>query len=167
MGKRMTGALLVCALLALAGCETTGDPNQGGLWGWSEEKSQQRIDERQARKATLEEEQQAEAARTAALESESAEKRAQRDALVAKATSLDKELAALQQKIRTAKASTDAAKRRQWELSTEANALQSKLDKARAAAATTPDVQAKQDEVKRLEAEIDRLLKEAEALSTL
>jgi hypothetical protein len=28
--------------LALAGCETTGDPTQGGLFGWSENKAQAR-----------------------------------------------------------------------------------------------------------------------------
>lgn len=167
MRTKISLLLLACCLFALAGCETTGDPKQGGLWGWSEEKAQQRIDERETRKATLEEEQKAEAARTAALESESAEKRAQRDALVAKTTTLDKELSALQQKIRTATVSTDEAKKRQWELSVQAKSLQSSLDKAQADAAITPDVQAKQDEVKRLEAEIDRLLKEAEALSTL
>lgn len=165
--KKILVLLFMGCLLAMTGCETTGDPSKGGLWGWSEDKAQQRISEREGQKTSLESEQQAEAARTAALESESADKRAQRDALVTKSASLDKELAALQQKIRTATVSTEEAKRRQWELSTQAKALQSSLDKARADAASTPDLLAKQDEIKRLEAEIDRLLQEAEALSTL
>jgi septal ring factor EnvC (AmiA/AmiB activator) len=38
-------ALLGCA--ALCGCQTTGDPNQGGLFGWSEKKARQRIAERE------------------------------------------------------------------------------------------------------------------------
>lgn len=33
---------LVLGALALAGCETTGDPTQGGLFGWSETKAQSR-----------------------------------------------------------------------------------------------------------------------------
>jgi chromosome segregation ATPase len=37
-------ALLVAAfaLVLLGGCETTGDPRQGGLFGWSESKAQER-----------------------------------------------------------------------------------------------------------------------------
>jgi len=38
-------SLLVCA--ALCGCRTTGDPAQGGLFGWSEEKARQRQAERE------------------------------------------------------------------------------------------------------------------------
>jgi predicted RNase H-like nuclease (RuvC/YqgF family) len=33
-------SLLVCA--ALCGCRTTGDPTQGGLFGWSEQKAEER-----------------------------------------------------------------------------------------------------------------------------
>ena len=32
--------------LALTSCETTGDPTQGGLFGWSQNKADQRIYER-------------------------------------------------------------------------------------------------------------------------
>ena len=38
--------LLVCCAV-LCGCETTGDPTQGGLFGWSEKKADERIAERQ------------------------------------------------------------------------------------------------------------------------
>ena len=34
--------LLATALGTLASCETTGDPSQGGLFGWSEGKAQGR-----------------------------------------------------------------------------------------------------------------------------
>jgi hypothetical protein len=42
--------LLVTALscaTALTSCETTGDPHQGGLFGWSEPKAQDRLAQRQ------------------------------------------------------------------------------------------------------------------------
>jgi hypothetical protein len=39
-------SLLACA--ALCGCRTTGDPTQGGLFGWSEEKARERQAEREA-----------------------------------------------------------------------------------------------------------------------
>ena len=38
-------ALFFSAMLFFAGCETTGDPRQGGIF-WSEDKAQQRLDQR-------------------------------------------------------------------------------------------------------------------------
>jgi uncharacterized membrane protein len=37
--------LLVC--IVLCGCQTTGDPTQGGLFGWSEKKAEERQAERE------------------------------------------------------------------------------------------------------------------------
>ncbi len=44
---RTLGTLLLVAsvVVALTGCETTGDPNQGGIF-WSERKAQGRLEER-------------------------------------------------------------------------------------------------------------------------
>jgi hypothetical protein len=36
------------AMALLGGCETTGDPTQGGLFGWSEKKAQERQAEKEA-----------------------------------------------------------------------------------------------------------------------
>lgn len=36
------------ASLSLASCETTGDPTQGGLFGWSESKAQGRLYQKEA-----------------------------------------------------------------------------------------------------------------------
>jgi hypothetical protein len=35
-------AISAASLFTITGCETTGDPTQGGLFGWSETKAQQR-----------------------------------------------------------------------------------------------------------------------------
>jgi len=43
---RLAGALSLCAIFA--GCETTGDPTQGALFGWSEAKARERQNERRA-----------------------------------------------------------------------------------------------------------------------
>jgi hypothetical protein len=43
--KRCILPAITLASLFIAGCETTGDPTQGGLFGWSETKAQQRQDE--------------------------------------------------------------------------------------------------------------------------
>jgi hypothetical protein len=45
MKRCLYSAITVASLLITAGCETTGDPTQGGLFGWSETKAQQRQDE--------------------------------------------------------------------------------------------------------------------------
>jgi hypothetical protein len=37
---------LPLCVLALTSCETTGDPTQGGLFGWSQNKADYRIQER-------------------------------------------------------------------------------------------------------------------------
>jgi len=55
--------LLVCAVLC--GCQTTGDPTQGGLFGWSERKAEERQAEREEtlsrEQQTMQEEQRREA----------------------------------------------------------------------------------------------------------
>jgi hypothetical protein len=38
-------ALIFSAILLFAGCETTGDPHHGGIF-WSEDKAQQRLDQK-------------------------------------------------------------------------------------------------------------------------
>ena len=54
--------------LVLTSCETTGDPSQGGLFGWSQNKADQRIDERQQRLQQLQQDNAYQAGRSSALE---------------------------------------------------------------------------------------------------
>ena len=51
-GAGFGGALALCGVLA--SCATTGDPQQGGLFGWSETKARERQNERQTRVAGAE-----------------------------------------------------------------------------------------------------------------
>ena len=154
--------LLVFCLAFLPACETTGDPKQGGLFGWSETKAEQRIEQKEQQKTTLEQQQAMDEAKTADLEQQKLLASADRDALAVKVGALEKEVAKVQRSINNAKADTDAAKLKQWELSTQLKAVKRELSDVK----DDPDTVAKQAEVKRLEAELDRLLKEAEALST-
>jgi hypothetical protein len=39
--------ILLTSMMCLVGCETTGDPAQGGLFGWSQSKADQRVYEKQ------------------------------------------------------------------------------------------------------------------------
>lgn len=52
--KRAAGLGAVAALAALTGCETTGDPTQGGLFGWSESKARARQEEKRSHVAEAE-----------------------------------------------------------------------------------------------------------------
>lgn len=59
---------VVAASLLLTSCETTGDPNQGGLFGWSQGKANQRIAAREQHLSDLERENAYQRGRTHALE---------------------------------------------------------------------------------------------------
>ena len=80
----------------MSSCTTTGDPTQGGLWGWSETKSIQRVD---------------------ALRAQDAEAQAQYDAVMSthdkKVTQLNKEKAKTRAAQQAAvKAKADALRKR-------------------------------------------------------
>ncbi len=62
--------LLLLPLLSLVSCETTGDPTQGGLFGWSENKAQGRIYERRQTLSHLEADNAYQSRRTQSLEAQ-------------------------------------------------------------------------------------------------
>ena len=74
----MTRSLLLLALgiTLVTSCETTGDPNQGGLFGWSQNKADGRIAAREAHLEDLERENAYQRGRSSALRDE--ERRANR-----------------------------------------------------------------------------------------
>ena len=67
MKPRIPVALTMFAV-ALSACETTGDPQRGGLFGWSETKARQRQAEKQAAVTDAETDLARESGRTAALD---------------------------------------------------------------------------------------------------
>lgn len=46
--RKIATLIVSAAALILSSCETTGDPTQGGLFGWSEGKAQGRLMQREA-----------------------------------------------------------------------------------------------------------------------
>lgn len=68
MTRHLLLTLAACALLN--SCETTGDPNRGGLFGWSQGKANDRLDVREERLNDLEREGAYHRGRTQALEEE-------------------------------------------------------------------------------------------------
>ena len=73
--------LLLCfaAITLLNSCATTGDPNQGGLFGWSQGQADQRIDAREQRLRQLQRENAYQRGRSDTLEDEVARKKHQLD----------------------------------------------------------------------------------------
>ena len=65
------------ATALLASCETTGDPNQGGLFGWSQGKANQRLSAREQYLSELENENAYQRGRTQELEYQASKKKAQ------------------------------------------------------------------------------------------
>lgn len=92
MRTASVGYLLLGAAL-LAGCATTGDPQSGGLFGWSENKARERQHELARRDRAAHDRAADEQARSAALHE-------RQDALDAEARQLQQELARLQQENR-------------------------------------------------------------------
>jgi hypothetical protein len=70
-------SLLILAAALLTSCETTGDPNQGGLFGWSQGKANYRIAEREQRLSQLDRENAYQQGRTQELEYQAAKKKSQ------------------------------------------------------------------------------------------
>lgn len=68
--------LILLAAAFLTSCETTGDPNQGGLFGWSQGKANYRIAEREQRLSQLERENAYQQGRTQELENQASQKKA-------------------------------------------------------------------------------------------
>ncbi len=65
--------------LLLTSCETTGDPNAGGLFGWSQSKANYRQAELQHRLSEAENENAYQRGRSSALESELSRKKQQQN----------------------------------------------------------------------------------------
>ena len=69
--------LSLASAALLSSCETTGDPTQGGLFGWSQNKADGRIEARERRLDQLDRENDYQRGRSNALEDEAARKERQ------------------------------------------------------------------------------------------
>ena len=132
---------ILSILFLMTGCATTGDPRQGGLFGWSEEMAQDRLAERQNTVQYLEQEQYAQQSRSEYLEMTAAEKQSQKAALTRQIAQLDREI---------------AAKRRQISRA-------SSRPRTQSSSYTQTDVAGLEQQVSALTQERDRLIKESEA----
>ncbi len=164
MQCRFVYLILICVFI-LSGCmASTHDPREGGLLSYNPKAYEERIAHRKARKDELEIRKMSEEKRTANLEEQILLKQFERDALAKKITALDSDILQIEKLLAVAKTETDAQKHLLWKINTQLKKSRKDLEAAR----TNPvDTKSKENEVTRLENEIDRLLEEAEALSQL
>lgn len=73
--------LTLAVTLMLTSCETTGDPSQGGLFGWSSSKADQRSEALQRHLEDVETDTAYQRGRSAALEKKKAQKQRELNAL--------------------------------------------------------------------------------------
>lgn len=114
---------MVALAAAFCGCETTGDPNSGGIF-WSETKARQRLAEDRAQLGQARTEAASEQARTAALKNRRAAAQSTLARQRRELADLKADIAALKQQIAQGPAATQALKvdvdqveRKQMELS--------------------------------------------------
>ena len=156
--------LSVCALLLLAGCQTTTDPSMGGLFSYSPEAYKQRKFEREDRLKELQREQIAEERQQASLKQTASQKKDERAAMQQKLQKANAESAALKKKLNAFKAQNDAQKTALDDLKRRQTRLQADIQASRAGKGSE---EKRQVEAERLRREVERLAKDTEALSGL
>ncbi len=159
MDKRILFCILI---LTIIGCETTGDPRQGGLFGWSEKKA---ADRQVALTGTLtEEERNAQLARerTMALQNDRAAKLAELDTQRKRLGELDTELAKMRKQVDKIKVSTAAKQKEKQGIQKDIDKLNNKIGVLQRN--TGLSVQDRKRKIGGLNDEIEKLL---EAISNL
>jgi chromosome segregation ATPase len=159
--------LFFVTVLMTAGCATTDDPRQGGLFSYDPEAYQRRIAERQARYDALSADTARQQQESKSLEAAANQKRAEKEDLTQRLAELDADLEKTQEKIKQAKVRAKDQERRRSQLTARLETLKQQRSGIDASSSADGSEAAKKAEIERLQGEIDRLLKEAEALSRL
>ncbi len=166
MLKKFIVVILVFIITGLiAGCETTGDPRQGGLFGWSEEKA---VSRQENLKQTLSEEEAAAAREKQAsieLQNRKAAKQAEIQRQKRRIAYLDKKVKQLRSKLNSTKALSAAKLKEKQNAEKQLARMQReitrlKYDKNNKKAA----IKRKKKRIRELNQEIENLLKVIENL---
>ena len=147
------------AVFAVVGCNMTDDPRQGGLFSYSSDKYERRIQDREARLASIEAEQAAEERENSRLFRDLATR--QKEVAKLKAN-LNAEQKKIDQQLNLLK--KDKAKTEQASLLARKNDA---IRKESTRVEKLEDTEAKKREIQRLRQQLDELKMEADALSRL
>ncbi|HQN17957.1 MAG TPA: hypothetical protein PKV86_02405 [Syntrophobacteraceae bacterium] len=157
---------LLVGLLAAAGCATTDDPRQGGLFGYNPEAYQRRIADREAALKSIEEQRAQQEQESVQLKETLAQKQAEKDALSAKLAQLNTNVSQIEQKIKKAKVQTANQEKQRARLAGEMKSVKGRLGELTSSSGDE-NVEAKRAEVEKLQRQVDHLLEEADALSKM
>lgn len=158
--------LSILVLIAAAGCATTDDPRQGGLFGYNPAAYERRAAERQAKLDELQQQNQAEQQKTEELQQDLSQKQLERDAQAERLAEMDRQVVALENKLARNRPKTGVEKQQHSKITNELKTVREQVKDAKGADSFA-DEAAKRKEIDRLNAEIDRLLREADALSSM
>jgi len=153
--------IFFCILtVVITGCAATGDPNQGGLFGWSEEKA---IDRQKNLQGMLQEEQQrgeVEKQTSGILEGEKNAKSAEFEQHKAMLNAIDADLENISKKIKKSQTDTAIKQKEKQRIQKEVE----RLKKERNNLKNDPNLLLKKERRDALDKEVDALLKMAESL---
>lgn len=158
------GCLLIIFSLGACASSTETDPHKGGLFGYNPKAYEKRIEERKAKLAETESDTQNAKQKSKLLDAAKNEKMAQHEALKNKLAALYSESGKLQKKLDQAKTANAGQEQELKRLQNEVTSLRSSTLKINTSSASDAD---KQKKIKQLQQKIDKLLEEAEALSSL
>lgn len=159
-------SLILCGGLAvmLSGClGASNDPHQGGLFGYSPQAYQQRLQERNEQLSYMQGENERMAKENAGLEKKRSARSAEVDALARKDKAMRGELAELDKTLKASGKAEGADAARLADLRQRRSALEGRMDAARA----EEDVDSRRRELDELRRELDALEKEADSLSRM
>lgn len=160
----IAGCLLI--LFSLEGCvsSTETDPRKGGLFGYNPKAYEKRIEERKATLSATESDTQEAKLESQKLEATKQEKLTQHEALKTRLAALYSETGKLQKQLEQAKAANPGQEQEKKRLQDEVATLRANTIKTNN---SNDSDAAKQEKIKQLQQRMDKLLEEAEALSSL
>ena len=165
--KRNVLTALALASLA-AGCATTDDPRQGGLfgyWGTGSKGYEQRLERRKGEVGTVQQQAEEEKARAAGLEKNREGLREKLKAQQAQMETLDRDLEALQRQCEDLQAANDRQAAERQKVLAEMQKLQGLLSALQGDA--TSELADKQQKIDALNTELKQLRERASLLTTL
>ncbi|MBM9519414.1 hypothetical protein JWG39_06215 [Desulforhopalus vacuolatus] len=164
MKKIILTSSVILACLLFSGCTHNPDPRQGGLFGYSPNLYQQRIDQKNAELQSVEENTAVEGGKTVSLESDVFSERLRVSKLQQKVNKASRNIKDLQRRLDRMKFQSSKAEKTRAELEKKLASLQNSFQRS---SAPKGDIARQEAEIKSLESQLLELMKEAELLGTL
>jgi len=164
MKKTLLTSSVILVCLLLFGCTRNPDPRQGGLFGYSPDLYQQRIDQKNAQLQSVEEDTAVEGGKTVSLEKDVFSERLRVSKLQQKVNRASRDIKEVQRSLNRMKLQSSKAEKTRAELEKKLAALQSRFQQS---SAPEGDLVRQEAEIKSLESQLTELMKEAELLGTL